>query len=93
MLRKWLQRRREARAEIERDAEVLLTRHDDGGLACAEARRRARACWADRDRKGDAYWSKVAVAIREKTGLVTGVSTADKSLKKDKRPAESRVRR
>jgi hypothetical protein len=73
MLRRWLQRRREARERIARDAEVLLMLHDDDSLAYAEARTRARTCRADRDNMGDRYWSKVAVRIRDETGLVTGI--------------------
>ncbi len=76
ILRRWLQRRREARARVERDATDLLTFL--GHFGYPEGRSRARACRKKGDRTGGRHWGRVAVEIARRTGVRIGEKVADR---------------
>ena len=81
MLRRWLHRRRAARERIEREADNLITFMGAGSYW--QARDTARTRRAAGDREGARHWDRVAVLIRDKTGLLTGLSSGDKYLMQD----------
>lgn len=73
---RFLEKRRERRRAIEREAGHLLTFLGD--MAYGEARSRARACRGKHDRDVDRFWSKVAVEIARRTGREIGVKVTDR---------------
>jgi hypothetical protein len=70
MLLRFLARRRDFRARVEREATDLMLWMGDG--AYAAARQRMREARGRRDRDGERLWAKVAVHIARKTGHKIG---------------------
>lgn len=72
----FLDRRRERRVRLDRDASDLVTFLGD--LAYSEARERARSCRVKGDRAGNRNWSRVAVEIARRTRYEIGETGADR---------------
>lgn len=73
MLLGWIRRRRALRNAIVSEAAALL--EANGDMAYPNARLLARTARERGDAELDRYWSRVAVAIADKTGKVIGQKT------------------
>lgn len=69
----WIRKRRALREAVAREAAALL--EAQGDMAYPFARLLARTAREHGNHRLDRYWSKVAVAIADKTGRVIGQKT------------------
>lgn len=85
-----LDRWREQRERVEREATLLITFLGD--MAYTAARDRARACRVNADGEGERLWSRVAVAIARRTGHEIGVKVADRYEEHARREGRAQAR-